>query len=231
MRRADRAVRRGTSLQGSDRTAGDSSPVTQINGRLRGRPGPAGGTERRTRPDQRVADVRFVQHHACQAPPPPDRQRSRPDGRPLRAGAHDDASRRTDGTRPPQAAHSPGASSKSTGALDVGADRRGAPRPRVAGPLSSDGNCDAGHTENPSAGAQPFTASPCHISRRRRTCARRGVQVLSSLSPLLPALFGGAGVQGFFGGTGGIPRNGSRRAPKASAGTAGRRGSTGRRRS
>ncbi|GHA55159.1 hypothetical protein GCM10010330_03170 [Streptomyces tendae] len=29
---------------GSDRTAGDSSPVTQENGRLRGRPGPAVGT-------------------------------------------------------------------------------------------------------------------------------------------------------------------------------------------
>ncbi|TQE24121.1 hypothetical protein Sipo8835_33415 [Streptomyces ipomoeae] len=43
MRRADRAVRRGTSLQGCDRTAGDSSPVTQENGRLRGRPGPTGG--------------------------------------------------------------------------------------------------------------------------------------------------------------------------------------------
>ena len=43
MRRTDRAVRRGTSLQDSDRTAGDSSPVTQENGRLRGRPGPTGG--------------------------------------------------------------------------------------------------------------------------------------------------------------------------------------------
>ncbi|CAM5502470.1 hypothetical protein SAFG77S_05728 [Streptomyces afghaniensis] len=43
MRRTDRAVRRGTSLQGSDRTAGDSSPVTQENGRLRGRPEPTGG--------------------------------------------------------------------------------------------------------------------------------------------------------------------------------------------
>lgn len=47
MRRTGRAVRRGTSLRRSDRTAGDSSPVTQENGRLRGRPGPAGGT-----PDQ-----------------------------------------------------------------------------------------------------------------------------------------------------------------------------------
>jgi hypothetical protein len=44
MRRTDRAVRRGTSLQGSDRTAGDSSPVTQEKGRRRGRPGPVGGT-------------------------------------------------------------------------------------------------------------------------------------------------------------------------------------------
>ncbi len=43
MRRTDRAARRGTSLQESDRTAGDSSPVTQENGRLRGRPGPADG--------------------------------------------------------------------------------------------------------------------------------------------------------------------------------------------
>ncbi|MEY9486760.1 hypothetical protein RKD26_002554 [Streptomyces calvus] len=41
MRRTDRPVRRGTSLRTSDRTAGDSSPVTQ-NGRLRGRPEPAG---------------------------------------------------------------------------------------------------------------------------------------------------------------------------------------------
>ncbi|AKZ57642.1 hypothetical protein SAM23877_4597 [Streptomyces ambofaciens ATCC 23877] len=41
MRRTDRAVRRGTSLQGSDRTAGDSSPVTQRtagSGDARGRP-------------------------------------------------------------------------------------------------------------------------------------------------------------------------------------------------
>ncbi|MGX1313974.1 hypothetical protein RKD24_004093 [Streptomyces calvus] len=48
MRRTDRPVRRGTSLRTSDRTAGDSSPVTQ-NGRLRGRPEPAGGT-----PQERV---------------------------------------------------------------------------------------------------------------------------------------------------------------------------------
>lgn len=41
MRRTHR-VRRGTSLQRRDRTAGDSSPVTQENGRLRGRPKPAG---------------------------------------------------------------------------------------------------------------------------------------------------------------------------------------------
>lgn len=39
MRRTHR-VRRGTSLQRRDRTAGDSSPVTQENGRLRGRPKP-----------------------------------------------------------------------------------------------------------------------------------------------------------------------------------------------
>ncbi|GJF18904.1 hypothetical protein SHO565_01520 [Streptomyces sp. HO565] len=51
---------------GSDRTAGDSSPVTQENGRLRGRPGPAGGN----RPAQGLPSyIRMLTGPA--APPPP----------------------------------------------------------------------------------------------------------------------------------------------------------------
>ncbi len=68
MRRTERAVRRGTSLQGRDRTAGDSSPVTQENGRSRGRPGPPGAARRKlqkcTKPDRTVAEAASIQHDA-----------------------------------------------------------------------------------------------------------------------------------------------------------------------
>lgn len=102
-------VRRGTSLQESDRTAGDSSPVTQENGRPRGRSGPAGGKGKNAQGlGQTVAGAAFIQHDAEKAPspagdhriaplpmPPPavrpfvptDRQRSRPLTRPTCAPA------------------------------------------------------------------------------------------------------------------------------------------------
>ncbi len=146
MRRADRAARRGTSLQGSDRTAGDSSPVTRINGRLRGRPGPAGGTKThkagskgcgrqirparcphssRLRPPARTAAPR------CATRPPEVETRYAPPC----AGAHDDASRRAEGTRLRQAAQSPGAAPPGTGAALTSVPTREGPRgPRPRGP-------------------------------------------------------------------------------------------------
>lgn len=245
MRRADRAARRGTSLQGSDRTAGDSSPVTQINGRLRGRPGPAGGTKNtqgrikglrtpgssstmRTQlpaPDSRADGSAAVRHPTA---------RGRDPVRPPCAGEHDDASRRAEGTRQRQAAQSPGAAPPGTGAALTSVPTREGPRgPRPRGPS---------HTRS-------RTRTPGDVTQDTSESCRPGRNL--SQSPRVTSADGGGPVPGggcrsslfslsrpvhrrrscFFGGTGGIPRNGSRSAPKASAGTAGCRGSTARSRS
>lgn len=243
MRRADHAARRGTSLQGSDRTAGDSSPVTQINGRLRGRPGPAGGTEKHTRPDQRVVNARFVQHDAHTAPgselprgrqhrgAPPDRQRSRPGARPPCAGAHDDATRGAKGTRQRQAAQSPGAAPRHRRRPDVGADERGPRGPRLRGP--SPARSRTGTSGNVTQDTQESCRPMRNLSRSPRVTSADGggpVPGGGCRSSLLPGPVHRPRSY-FLGGTDGIPRNGSRSAPKASAATAGCRGSTGRRRS
>lgn len=120
-------MRRGTSLQVSDRTAGDSSPVTQENDRPRGRPGPIGGKMQKcTRAGSNGCGGRFHPARCVQSPtpdsPPPGRPKS-PPGQPhcLR---HPDRPPEVQTCRPPRARR--GADPAETGAR---IQRRNPPAP------------------------------------------------------------------------------------------------------
>lgn len=199
MRRTGRAVRRGTSLRRSDRTAGDSSPVTQGNGRLRGRPGPAGGT-----PDQSPSPT----EQAARPPAPlpgtgaPRSRWRREEGPAAPAGgalrrAHPRAGARQAPAARPSAPCSPCRQALAQRPSDPGPLPSGpAPRPSGPGPFPS----------NPRPG-HPRTLTPLHPhvthatefpghpeatlhrprgsnllpdqedGKRRGTCVRRGMQV------------------------------------------------------